>query len=514
MKVLVALLGILLATVSAEFNDEVAAVGDGDVFGGLGLSHDPGTWFESVYVSTEVAGMALSPWFLVTFSLRQWALFVLVLNVASSTLIPFCPYSSGLYLLRGLQGLSEGFTIPLLMTTALRALPPPIRLYGLAIYALSATFTPALASSMAALWTDLVGWQFVFLESIPLCAIAGVLIWYGMPQDPFKLERFRIFDWRGTLLLVIGFGSFTTMLQQGDRLDWFNSNLICTLGLTSLVAVPLFFVNEWFQELPLFKVQLLGRRNLAYGCSALFIFTIMSGSSSTLPDDFLREVQGFRPEQFYLVTLLIACSQLVLLPATAWLLDHRRVDSRVVSFIGLVMILAACVGGSFVTIRWFRGQFYLWQMLQSVGQALVVMPLLMMATNTVQKPDEGPFTSAAVNMPRAVAGAVSTWLFQLIQRWRGGLHYNRLVDQVGGDRWRLIQASAVLPGHPTPLLPNGQPSAPGSLETFQDAITQQAQILTMSDTYLVLAAVTAVLIAILLILPERTLPPRLQFAKH
>jgi hypothetical protein len=83
-------------------------------------------------------------------------------------------------------------------------------------------------------------------------------------------------------------------------------------------------------------------------------------------------------------------SQLVMLPAMAVLLDYKRVDSRAVSLVGLGLILASCVGSSFLTVYWNRDQFYLWQLLQAVGQPMVIMPLLMMSTNTVAGPAEGP----------------------------------------------------------------------------------------------------------------------------
>ena len=49
-----------------------------------------GTWFESLYVTASMIGMAFSPWLFVTFSIRQFALFVLLLNAVSSSMIPFC----------------------------------------------------------------------------------------------------------------------------------------------------------------------------------------------------------------------------------------------------------------------------------------------------------------------------------------------------------------------------------------------------------------------------------------
>jgi MFS family permease len=103
--------------------------------------------------------MAISPWMAMTFTLRRWTLFATALCCRSSVLISFSPNIEAIYALRLLQGLAGGLIIPLLMTTALRVLTPNIRLYGLGVYALTATFTPALAATVAAFWTDVVDWR-------------------------------------------------------------------------------------------------------------------------------------------------------------------------------------------------------------------------------------------------------------------------------------------------------------------------------------------------------------------
>jgi DHA2 family multidrug resistance protein len=513
-KPLFGLGGVLIAAMTSEFNDQVTSIALADVRGAFGISHDAGTWIESLYVSAEVIGMAISPWLLVTFTLRRWTLFAIALCGATSVLIPFCPNIEAIYVLRLFQGLAGGLIIPLLMTTALRVLTPSIRLYGLAVYALTATFTPVLASTVAALWTDIVDWRFVFLQTIPLCSLACVLVWYCLHQDQPNYQRFRMLDWRGALLLVIGIGALSTMLYQGDRLDWFNSRLICVLALVSAVAIPLLLVNEWFHPSPFLKLQMLGRRNFAYGALGLFAFLVISQSGSTVPLRYLQEVQGYRPLQSNLITLEIAALQLVMLPAMALLLDYRRVDSRVVSLIGLGLMLASCIGSSFLTVYWNRDQFYLWQLLQAVGQPMVIMPLLMMTTNTVAGPTEGPFASALVNTSRAMAEAASAWFLGSIDRWRNALHSDRIIDQAGQDRWRVIQGNGVLPQYPPPLTPNGQPRLPGSLEAFGHAVEQQATILSTSDTFLILGALTVFLMVVVMTLPVRTLPPRILFAKH
>lgn len=496
-KPLIGLVGVLIAALNVEFNDGVTSAALIDVRGGLGISHDPGTWLTNLFAVGEVIGMSMATWWAVTVSIRRFALFAIALCCVSTLLIPTTSDLILLYGLRFIQGVSAGFTIPLLLTIGLRVLAPPIRLYGLALYALTATFGPSISTTLAALWTDAVGWQFVFWEDLPLCAIAAVLVWYGVEQDPPKYERLRLFDWRGALLVAIGFGALTTMLEQGDRYDWFNSKMICVLALISVVALPLLVVNELHHELPLYKFSLLKRRNFTYSLVALFIFLLLGLSASTIPLQFLQEIQGYRPSQSYVVTLVVAAGQFVMLPAVAFLLNFERVDARVVSFIGMACILVSCLGSTLLTSVVDGGGFLLWQGFQLVGQPMIVMPLLMIATNTIRNPADGPFASTMVNTMRAVAEPVGVWLLQLIMRWRGAFHYNDIVDQSGLGSFSALQHHSQ-----------------AALAVFSQAVQAQSTVMALSDAYFVIAALTVVLMVVLLVLPVRTYPPRIELAKN
>jgi DHA2 family multidrug resistance protein len=101
----------------------------------------------------------------------------------------------------------------------------------------------------------------------------------------------------------------------------------------------------------------------------------------------------------------------------------------------------------------------------------------------------------------------------LIGRWRNALHSDRIIDQAGQDRWRVLQSNGVLPQYPPPLLPDGQPRVPNGLETFRHAVEQQASILSTSDTFLILGALTVFLMVMVMTLPVRTVPPRILFAR-
>jgi DHA2 family multidrug resistance protein len=64
------------------------------------------------------------------------------------------------------------------------------------------------------------------------------------------------------------------------------------------------------------------------------------------------------------------------------------------------------------------------------------------------------------------------------------------------------------------LRPDGQLRAPNGLEAFGHAVQQQVVILSMSDTFLILGALTVFLMVVVMTLPVRTVPPRIQFAKN
>ena len=492
LKPLLGLAGVLLAALTVEFNDGVSSAALIDVRGGLGISQDPGTWFTSLFSTGQVIGMSMATYWALTVSIRHWLLGVIALSCASTVCIPFTSNLGLLYGLRTVQGLGAGFTIPLLLTVALRVLPPPVKLYGLACYALTATFGPNISTALAALWTDAVGWQFVFYEALPLCALAGLLVWYGVEQDPPKYERIRQFDWSGALLVIVGFGAFTTMLEQGDRLDWFNSKAICVFALVSVIALPLLVLNELRVELPLYRFFLLGRRNALFGLTTLFTFLLLNQSAGTIPIDYLQRVASFRPEQSYLVTVLVAAPQFLLLPLAALLLDNKGVDSRWVLFAGIVCVVTACIGNSFLTSVWDAGSFLLWQALQAVGGPLITLPLLMVATNSIETPEEGPFGATLVNTMRGLAEPVGVWMVQLILRWRGALHYNRIVDQSGQGTFSVLQQHDA-----------------GSIAAFQSTVQAQATVLTLSDAFLVIACLGVALAVVLAVLPVRTYPPRI-----
>jgi DHA2 family multidrug resistance protein len=430
LRIAVGLAGVLLAVLVAGLNENVTKAALADIRGAMGIGHDEGSWLVSVYAASSVSAMAFAPWFAATFSLRRFTLVMLAAFALLGALCPLAPDVSTLLVLRTLQGLAGGALPPMLMSVALRFLPPNIKLYGLAAYALTATFGPGLGTPLAALWTEYVSWRWTFWQIVvPTLLAMGAVAW-GLPQDPLRLERFRQFDWRGLLLGLPAICLLVIVLTQGERLDWFVSPQITTMTAAALVLGTLFMVNEWFHPLPFFRLQLLAHRNLTFSLLTLGGVLFILLAVSLIPSAYLAQVQGYRPLQTTPMMLLVALPQLLALPLVAALCNLRVIDCRWVLASGLGMLALACWLGTQMTSVWIRDNFYLLQALQIFAQPMSVIPLLMLATTGLM-PQDGPFASAWFNTVKGFSVVLAGGVLEAMITVRNHFHSTMLVDRLG-----------------------------------------------------------------------------------
>ena len=483
-RIIIGLVGVLLAVLVSGLNEMVTKVALADIRGALNIGYDEGTWLVTSYTATSVAAMAFAPWCSVTFSLRRFTLCAISLFTLLGLLCPFAPNYESLLLMRTLQGLAGGALPPMLMTVALRFLPANFKLYGLAGYALTATFGPGLGTPLAGLWTEYVGWQWTFWQIIVPCLVAMMMVAYGIPQDPLRLERLKAFNWKGLLLGFPAICMLVIGLLQGNRLDWFESNLISALLISGSLLLVAFLINEWSQPIPFFKLQMLGIRNLAFALMTLAGVLIVLQAVVLIPSSYLAQVQGYRPVQTAPIMLIAALPQLIALPLVAALCNLRWVDCRWVLGMGLSMLTLSCLGGSLLTSEWIRDNFYVLQWLQIFGQPMSVLPLLMLSTGSIQ-PTDGPFASAWFNTVKGLAAVVATGVIEALTTSRLHFHSTMLVDSLGNS----------------PLADRNDPGLAHRLH-------EQAVVLTSSDLYVCMAGVAVTLILLIFWLPTRIFPPR------
>jgi DHA2 family multidrug resistance protein len=490
LRLAVGLIGMLLASLLAILNEQVTAVALADIRGAFSVGRDDGTWLTALFEATNVATMVFAPWFGVTLTLKRFTIGAVLAVMFIGVLCPLAPNLPALYVLRTLQGIAGGCLPPMLIIVALRYLPPKIKLYGLAGYALTATFGPALGTPLAALWTEYVGWQMAFWQIVPLGVVSCIAIHHGLPSDASRFERFSSFNWRGFALGFPAIAMLVVGLLQGDRLDWLDSGFICTMLFGGALLFAAFLINEWFHPLPFFGLRLLSRRNFAHGLLTLVGAVVLLVGVAAIPGQYLAQIHGYRPLQTAPLSLLVAIPLLISLPVTAALLNLRRVDHRWVMASGLSLMATSCLMGSFVTSDWVRDNFYWLQSLQIIAQPMVIMGILMGVT-TGLPPTEGPFASAMFNALKTFSAAAATGLIEGLGTAREHFHSSMLVDRLGNNA--LITGQSIDAAH--------------GLGELAHRIHEQAVVLTSADLYRVMAGIAIALLFVIPVLPVRIYPP-------
>lgn len=477
-RAMAGLAGIFLAAMMAGLNSRVGALALVDVRGALGLGLDEASWLTTAYSGGELIAMPFAAWFAITLSVRRFSLWMLGVCGAGALVLPFLRNLDLLLAMRFLQGVAGGTMIPLLMMVALKVLPPSIRLHGLALYALTATFVPQLSTWLAGHWTDgWFDWRWVYWQTAPLAAIAAALVAWGLPREPIQIGRFREANWAGMAFGVPALGLVAIALDQGVRLDWFRSPLITVSLAAGLALLVVFLMTEWYHPSPFVKLQILQRRNLGLGFTVFLFLLVTLTSGAFLPAHYLGNVQNYRPLQMAPVALLVALPQLILGSAVALLLYRKQVDARIVFASGLALVALACFSGMQLAPDWNRDQFMTTQTLQAVGQPMAVVALLFLATGVVQ-PHEGPYVSGLINTLRAfgsLAGAAVVAQFMVV---RSRFHGEMLLEHAA-------RAADSVPD----ALPSSQLIA---------IIGRQSLVLSVGDAYLVLGVLALLLIPLAL----------------
>ncbi len=61
LRIVVGLLGVLLAVLVSGFNENVTKIALVDIRGAMGIGHDEGSWLLALYMAASVSAMAFAP---------------------------------------------------------------------------------------------------------------------------------------------------------------------------------------------------------------------------------------------------------------------------------------------------------------------------------------------------------------------------------------------------------------------------------------------------------------------
>jgi DHA2 family multidrug resistance protein len=154
------------------------------------------------------------------------------------------------------QGFTGGVFIPTAMTIVLHCLPKSKQPIGLAMFGVTATFAPAIGPTLGGWLTDTFSWRWIFYINLLPGLVMMSAVWYRLEGEAMKLERLRRGDWIGIICMAIGLGSLITMLEEGERKEWFGSPMIQNLTILAAIFIPAFIIIELWHKEPFINLRL------------------------------------------------------------------------------------------------------------------------------------------------------------------------------------------------------------------------------------------------------------------
>src|SRR6266705_3230039 len=483
-KTWIAVFGATLGAFMAVLNIQIVNASLADIQGAIGAGIDDGGWISTSYLIAEIVVIPLSGWLAQVFSIRIYLLTNAILFLALSVACAFAQDLPQMIALRAVQGFTGGVLIPLAFTLIITLLPKAKQPVGLALFALSATFAPAIGPTIGGYLTENWGWEYIFYVNLVPGAIMIGMLWFSLEAKPMKLALLREGDWPGIVTMAIGLSALQTVLEEGNKDDWFGSPFIVRLSVIAAVSLTVFLWIELTAKKPLLNLRLLFRRNFGFGILANFLLGVaLYGSVYILPV-YLSRIQGYNAEQIGMVLAWTGLPQLLLIPLVPRLM--RRFDPRLIIGIGFALFAASNFMNIYMTNDYATDQLFWPNIVRALGQALVMAPLSAVATAGIEAENAGS-ASGLFNMMRNPGGAVGIALLQTVLTKREQYHSNVLMQSVSlfeqATRTRLEQLTQYFINHG--ILDRADASHRAYV-AIGHIVQKQAFILAFSDTFYLL----------------------------
>lgn len=283
-----------LGTFIQILDSSIANVAIPYIAGNLSVSADEGTWVITSFAASNAIVLPLTGWLANYFgSIRLFVWSVLLFSLTSFC----CGFSRSLGMLvffRVLQGAVAGSLIPLSQSILMSSNPPEKRGSALGFWAMIVIVAPILGPIIGGYLTDVYSWPWIFYINVPIGLFSAGVTWWLLHDQDTQIVRNPI-DWTGLILLAIGVACMQIMLDKGKDLDWFESNIIISLTVISLISLAYFCVWNYFQKYPIVDFTFFTLRNFVIGTIAITVGYLLYFTSAVTVPLWLQTEQNYTP---------------------------------------------------------------------------------------------------------------------------------------------------------------------------------------------------------------------------
>ena len=495
---------VSIATFMEVLDATIANVALRHIAGGLAVGIDESTYIVTSYLVANAIVLSISGWLSTVIGRKRFYMICVAVFSAASLLCGFAWSLQALVLFRILQGLGGGGMATSEQAILADSFPPEKRGQAFAIYGIAVVVAPVVGPTLGGWIADTYSWHWVFLINVPMGLLSLFLVG-SLVSEPSgaEQERARLLkdglrvDYVGFVLVAIGLGALEFVLDEGQRKDWFESNLILGFALASAFCLIALIPWELTRKDPIVDIRLLGRRQFG-ACFVLMLGTgaIVISTTQILP-------QLLQTELNYTATL----AGLVLSPGGVVTMIMMPIVGRLIGLVQPKYLLIA--GASIAAIAMWHltgltGDIsYNYAALSRIYLAFGL-PLLFLPVTTASydglPPDKTNQASALINVARNLGGSMGVALVQTILAQRQQFHQSRLVEHIVPSDIGYQQTVDAMTRYFQTQGSNASDATSQAIAWVGQTLRQQVNLLAYIDVFWSLAMIGAIMIPLALII--------------
>ena len=492
----VAVFAGLLGAFMAILDIQITNASMKEIQGSLGATLEEGSWIATAYLVAEMIAIPLSGWLSQGLSVRRYLLWTTAAFILASFLCSLAWNLEAMIAFRALQGFFGGALIPLAFRLILELLPEEKRATGMALFGVTATFAPSIGPTLGGWLTEQFSWHYLFYINIPPGLLVMAMLAYGLRSRPIDWDKLKNADYSGIVTMALGMGCLEVVLEEGNRKDWFGSELIQHLTIIAVINIALFVFIQLRKSSPLVNLRLLAQRDFALSTLAYFLLGMALFSAIYMIPLYLSQIHDYSPLEIGEVIMWMGFPQLLVLPLVPRLL--QRFDGRYLAAFGFSMFALSYYMNSHMTLDFAGDQMIAAQIVRALGQPFILVPIGIIATMHISA-QQTPSASTVLNVIRNLGGAFGIALVATLIDNQSRTHLAEMkqtVTAVSGQAYQYLQQSSQLfvQAGSDPVTAQAQAKA-----MLAKTMTQQAYIQAYNDVFLItsvllMLAVVAVLL--------------------
>jgi DHA2 family multidrug resistance protein len=408
------LFAVLMGTFISTLNGRLSTFGLADIRGAVGAGFDEGAWITTAQTAAQMFITLAAVWMGAAYGPRRVLIGASIAFAVISLLTPYSANLSMLLTMQFLGGLASGCFIPLTLSFILLNVPMKYWAFGIAVYALNLELSLNISASLEGWYVEHHSWRWIFWQNVPLALIMSLCLHRGIASKPITTrpppDVFALLAGGSGLALIYA------GLDQGNRLDWFNSGLVWGLLLAGALLLAAFFIHEALTPRPLLNLKVVFGSPMPSQFMLIAFLRLTILSTAYLIPLFLGSVRGFRALEVGDTLIWIAAPQLVVCLLAALML--RRSDPRLVAAIGFIFISVGCLMVAYnLTPIWGSEQFLPSQLLQAVGQSFALSGVIFFGILHLRPQDALTF-GAVLQTARLMGGEIGSAFVSTLARVR------------------------------------------------------------------------------------------------